>query len=234
MADAYASSAPPTPAPPPVRINAHAPLWRIVDALAASGWGELRDAPQSVRTYLHALARIADARTGIAEVTDAQAAERAGVSTRTVARARTWLTEHGIITQVRRGARQGLRGVASLLAVAKRALVELLPGARTAKDARARARANRPGGATTLAPNMTARRPFPSSRRKTGAPRWGVRPAPSTVQETLRDEAAHAAAAPPTTSTIAAVRAAIASAHARVKFPASLPAAEVRAVGSRA
>ncbi len=210
MDTSNAISGPPTPA---VRINAHAPLWRIVDALAASGWGELRDAPQSVRTYLLALARVADARTGIAETTDAQTAERAGISVRTVARARTWLTERGIVAQVRRGARQGLHGVASLLSVAKRALVDLLPGARAAKADRARARSAREGGATRLVPNMTTRRPFPSSRRKTGAPRWGVRPAPSSVQQQLRDEAAHAAASPPSTSSIAAVRAAIALAR---------------------
>jgi len=213
MADTNGISAP-VATSPPVRINASAPLWRIVDALAASGWGELRDAPQSVRTYLLALARVADARTGVAETTDAQTAERAGVSVRTVARARVWLQQRGIVVQVRRGARQGLRGVASLLAVTKRALVDLLPGARAAKDERARARAAREGGATTLVPNMTPRRPFPSSRRKTGAPRWGVRPAPSSVQQQLRDEAAHAAAFPPSSSSIAAVRAAIALARA--------------------
>ncbi|MHA7620219.1 hypothetical protein ACX12M_17035 [Cellulosimicrobium cellulans] len=210
MANGHAISAPPTPA---VRINAHAPLWRIVDALAASGWGELRAAPQSVRTYLLALARVADARTGIAETTDAQAAERAGVSVRTVARARLWLTERGIVVQVRRGARQGLRGVASLLAVTKRALVDLLPDARAAKGERARARAAREGGATRLAPNMTPRRAFPSSGRNTGAPRWGVRPVPSSVQQQLRDDAAHAAASPPSSASIAAVRAAIALAR---------------------
>jgi hypothetical protein len=33
-------------------------------------------------------------------------------------RARTWLQEHGVVAMLRRGARQGRRGVASLLAVA--------------------------------------------------------------------------------------------------------------------
>ncbi|WP_159794427.1 helix-turn-helix domain-containing protein [Puerhibacterium puerhi] len=192
--------------PPPVRINAHSPLWRIVDALAASGWGELRDAPQSVRTYLLALGRLADARTGLAEITDAQAAERAGLSVRTIIRARTWLQEAGLLEQLRRGARQGLRGVASLLRLGKRALVAMLPGARAAKDARARARAARPGGA----PNLTPRPPFPSLRRKAGAPRWGVRTAPSTVQKQLVDEAAHAAANPVRPETLASIRAMLA------------------------
>jgi hypothetical protein len=189
-----------------VRINAHAPLWRIVDTLAASGWGDLRDAPQSVRTYLLALGRIADARTGIAEVTDAQAAERAGLSVRTIIRARTWLQDAGLIEQLRRGARQGLHGVASILRLAKRALVAMLPGARAAKDARTRARAARPGGA----PNLTRWQAFPSSQRKTGAPRWGVRPAPSTVQKQLAEEAAHAAANPARPETLASIRAMLA------------------------
>jgi hypothetical protein len=189
-----------------VRINAHAPLWRIVDALAASGWGELRDAPQSVRTYLIALGRLADARTGVAEVTDGQAAERAGLSVRTIIRARTWLQDAGVLEQLRRGARRGLHGVASLLRLAKRVLVAMLPGARAAKDARARARAARSGGA----PNVTGRQAFPSLWRKTGAPRWGVRPAPSIVQKQLVDEAAHAAANPARPETLASIRAMLA------------------------
>ncbi|MCL1871567.1 MAG: helix-turn-helix domain-containing protein, partial [Promicromonosporaceae bacterium] len=184
---------------PTPRINAHAPLWRLVDALAASGWGELRDAPQSVRTYLLALGRIADARTGIAETTDAQVAERAGLSVRTIIRARTWLQDYGLLEQLRRGARQGLTGVASLLRLGKRALAAMLPGARAAKDARERRRAQREGGA----PNLTARHAFPSLRRKTGAaPRWGVRPPASNVQQQLRDDAAHAASAPARPETI--------------------------------
>lgn len=194
-------------APPPVRINAHAPLWRIVDALAAAGWGELRDAPQSVRSYLTAISRLADPRTSIAEVTDAQAAERAGVSVRTVARARAWLHTGGFLTQIRRGARQGLRGVPSILAVAKKLLVSLLPGARATKDARARRRAARPGGAPSLFPNMTGRRPFPSLRRKTGAA-TAAHPADG-VQDQLRAFDVHAEAHPPQASTIAAVKAAI-------------------------
>ncbi len=152
MAAAENISAPSTPTSSPVRLNAHAPLWRIVDALAASGWGDLRDAPQSVRTYLLALGRLGDPRSGIAEVTDAQVAERAGLSVRTIMRARAWLQTRGVVVMLRRGARHGMRGVASLLSVTKRALVALLPRARAAKDARARARAARPGGA----PNLTA------------------------------------------------------------------------------
>ncbi|MCK0116282.1 hypothetical protein BCE75_10323 [Isoptericola sp. CG 20/1183] len=202
MASADDISAPPAP-PPPVRLNSRAPLWRLIDALAAAGWGDLRDAPQSVRSYLLALARIADARSGIAEVTDAQAAERAGLSVRTIIRARTWLQDAGLVVMVRRGARQGLRGVASLLAVTKRALVALLPAARRAKDARTRRRASRPGGA----PNLTGRRPFPSWRRKTAPPPRRT-PGPSPVQRQLLADAAAAAAHPPRAATIAAARAA--------------------------
>jgi hypothetical protein len=192
--------------PPPVRVNAHAPSWRIVDTLAASGWGDLRNAPQSVRTYLLTLGRIVDARTGVAEVTDAQAAERAGLSVSTIIRARTWLQDAGLLAQLRRGARHGLRGVASLLRLSKAALIAMLPGARAAKDARTRARAARPGGA----PNLTTWLASPSSRKKTGAPRWGVRPAPSTVQQQLVDEAAHAAANPARPETLASIRATLA------------------------
>jgi hypothetical protein len=170
MAEPYASSLPPAPTPPAVRINAHAPLWRIVDTLAASGWGDLRDAPQAVRSYLLAIAQLADQKTGIAEITDAQAAERAGVSRRSVMRARHWLQERELVVMIRRGARQGLRGVASVLSVTKTALVALLPDARATKDGRARRRAERPGGARRLIPNMPRRRPFPSSGRKTAAP----------------------------------------------------------------
>lgn len=215
MAVADDISAPSAP-PPPVRLNARAPLWRLIDALAAAGWGDLRDAPQSVRTYLLALARIADARTGVAEVTDAQAAERAGLSVRTIIRARTWLQAAGLVVMARRGARQGLRGVASLLSVTKRALVALLPAARRAKDARSRRRASRPGGAPSL-PNLTRWQSFPSWRRKTAPPRarGSVGPAtrptgPSSVQRQLLAEAAAAAAHPPRAATIAAARAAIA------------------------
>jgi len=205
------------PPPSPVRLNAHAPLWRLVDALAAAGWGDLRDAPQSVRSYLLALARLADPRTAVVETTDAQAAERAGLSPRTIARARTWLQRHGVVTMLRRGARQGLRGVPSLLRVTKRALVALLPAARRAKDARARRRAARPGGAARLpVPNRTRRQPFPAWRRKTAPPAASpssrateVRRRPSPVQERLRAEAADAAATPPRAATIAAVRAAL-------------------------
>lgn len=207
MADANAISAPPTSTSRPVRINAHAPLWRIVDALAASGWGDLRNAPQSVRTYLLALGRIADARSGIAETTDAQVAERAGLSVRTIMRARAWLEERELLVVMRRGARQGLRGVASLLSITKRALVAMLPSARASKDARTRARAARPGGA----PNVTAWRAFPSSRRKTGAAARVPRPdGPTNIQKRLTDEAAHAAANPPRPETLAGIRALIA------------------------
>ncbi|MFD6176715.1 MULTISPECIES: hypothetical protein [unclassified Isoptericola] len=193
--------------PRPLRINAHAPLWRIVDALAASGWGDLRDAPQSVRTYLLALGRIADARSGIAETTDAQVAERAGLSVRTIMRARSWLEERELLVVMRRGARQGLRGVASLLSVTKRALVAMLPAARAGKDARTRARGARPGGA----PNLTRWRAFPSSRRKTGAAPRQPRPdGPTNIQKQLVEEAAHAAANPVRPETLASIRALIA------------------------
>lgn len=211
MAEPYPTNAPartriPAGQVPPVRINAHASLWRIVDALAAAGWGELRAAPQSVRSYLLALARLADARTAVAEITDAQASERTGVSPRTVLRARHWLQDHGLIRMVRRGARKGRVGVASLIAVTKHGLVRLLPGARRAKDARADDRAARPGGA----PNLTDRRPFPSLRRKTAAPPGrsaGLGRSP--VQRELVAQAASAAADPPRPETLAAVRAAL-------------------------
>ncbi|NNU27562.1 hypothetical protein [Isoptericola sediminis] len=213
MATADDISAPP---PPPVRLNAYAPLWRLVDALAAAGWGDLRDAPQSVRSYLLALARLADARSAVVETTDAQAAERAGVSVRTVIRARTWLQHRGVVVMLRRGARQGLRGVPSLLQVPKRVLVALLPAARRAKDARARRRAARPGGAPGLrVPNLTRWQAFPSWRRKTAPPAAppssGARRRPSPVQERLRAEAAAASAHPPRAATIAATRAAVRS-----------------------
>jgi hypothetical protein len=109
---------------------------------------------------------------------------------------------------LRRGARQGTRGVASLLAVTKRALVALLPRARAAKDARARARAARPGGA----PNLTGWRAFPSLRRKTAAPApQAARPGPTPVQRTLAEQAAEAAARPPRPETLASIRAMLAS-----------------------
>ncbi|SDS02760.1 hypothetical protein SAMN04489860_0627 [Paraoerskovia marina] len=204
MAEPYPINAPaPIPAPT-VRINARASLWRIVDTLAAAGWGELRAAPQSVRSYLLALARLADARTAVVEITDAQAAERAGVSTRTVLRARHWLQDHGIVTMLRRGARKGRVGVASLIRITKRSLIRLLPHARRAKDARAHARAERDGGA----PNLTQRHPFPSLRRKTAAPRErGARRGPTPIQQQLTAEAASAAANPPRPETLATVRA---------------------------
>ncbi|MDO8143947.1 hypothetical protein [Isoptericola sp. 178] len=168
MATADDISAPP---PPPVRLNAHAPLWRLVDALAAAGWGDLRDAPQSVRSYLLALARLADPRTAVVETTDAQAAERAGVSVRTVIRARRWLQHRGVVVMLRRGARQGLRGVPSLLRVTKRVLVALLPAARCAKDARARRRAARPGGAPgRRAPTHPGGPAYPAGRRNPAPP----------------------------------------------------------------
>ncbi|MFD6093636.1 hypothetical protein ACFWGN_16080 [Oerskovia sp. NPDC060338] len=188
MAGINAISLPPASPPPaaPPRINAHASLWRIVDTLAASGWGDLREAPQAVRSYLLAIAQLADQKSGIAEVTDAQAAERAGISRRSVMRARHWLQDQGLVVMIRRGARQGLRGVASVLSVTKTALVALLPGARTAKDGRARRRAETPGGARRLIPNVTARRPFPSSGRKTAATATrGVRHGLSALQAEL-------------------------------------------------
>jgi DNA-binding transcriptional ArsR family regulator len=207
MAAAENISAPSTPTSSTVRLNAHAPLVRIIDALAASGWGDLRDAPQSVRSYLLALGRLAHPRSGVAEVTDAQVAERAGLSVRTIMRARTWLQEHGIVVMLRRGARQGTRGVASLISVTKLALVALLPRARAAKDARARARAARPGGA----PNLTGWRAFPSLRRKTAAPSSRVaRPGRSTVQKVLAEHAEHAAGNPPRPETLASIRAVLA------------------------
>lgn len=132
---------------PSVRINENAPLWRVVDAVAASGWGDvLRGAPQSVRTYLLAFARVANARSAIAEVTDAQLSERTGLSIRTMERARKWLVEHDFLVVLRRGARQGLKGVASILYLAKDALLELIPSARTVKDEREQRRQQRQGG----------------------------------------------------------------------------------------
>lgn len=237
MAEPYASSLPPAPLPPAVRINSHAPLWRIVDALAASGWGDLREAPQAVRSYLLAIAQLADQKTGIAEVTDAQAAERAGISRRSVMRARHWLQDHGLVVMIRRGARQGLRGVASVLSVTKRALVDLLPGARAAKDGRERRRAETPGGAPRLVPNVPRWRPSPSSGRKTAAtaPRRGrlglsagktnsnsttkSRPqvAARPVQDELRALDEHATQNPTTASTLAAVKALAASAGAAAR-----------------
>lgn len=239
MADAYVISLPPAPLPPAAlpRINAHAPLWRIVDALAASGWGDLRHEPQAVRSYLLAIAQLADQKTGIAEITDAQAAERAGISRRSVMRARHWLQAQGLVVMIRRGARQGLRGVASVLSVTKRALVALLPGARTAKGARARRRAETPGGARRLTPNVTRWHPFPSSGRKTAAtatrrgrpslsawkntnsdsattrPQVAARP----VQDELRALHERATQNPATAATIAAAKAVAASAAAAAR-----------------
>ncbi len=161
--------------PPPVRINHHAPTRRVVDAVADAGWGELRSAPQSVRTLLLALGRLGDARSGTLETTDAQLAERTGLTPRTVLSARHWLMENGFVQMVRRGARQGLVGVASVLKVAKKALVALLPSARAEKDARARARAGVEGGA----PNLKSRQPFPFQGKEEGATCGGARSAGS-------------------------------------------------------
>lgn len=245
MADAQIISLPPASPPPAApRINSHAPLWRIVDALAASGWGDLRQEPQAVRSYLLAIAQLADQKTGIAEVTDAQAAERAGISRRSVMRARQLLQAQGLVVMIRRGARQGLRGVPSVLSVTKTALIALLPGARAAKDGRARRRAETPGGARRLTPNVTRWRPFPSSGRKTAAPatrgvRLGLsagkntnststrtRPQVATrpVQDELRALNEHANQNPVAASTLAAIKAnaASAAAAARARVQAGL------------
>lgn len=113
----------------------YAPLPVLIRQLARAAWGDLGGREwQGVRTTLHALSDSLPDKKAEGTATVPQIAQRAGLSTRWVARCLAALEDLGVIRWQRGGAVEG-RPVPSLFRVVKKRLVELIEAARPRQDA---------------------------------------------------------------------------------------------------
>lgn len=123
-------------------LNASWPLPRLLDALGRAGWADLdTGAAQGIRSTLRALSSLLPDGSALGNVTTAQVADAAGLSTRWTARCLRYLEAVGLISWTRGQIIAG-RPTPGLIRVAKSVLVELIRKARGQIDDRRRERAD--------------------------------------------------------------------------------------------
>ena len=170
-------------------MTARAPVPSLMASLSRAGWGDLAGREfQGVRTTLQALVYSLPYASGQGEVTEAQVAQRAGLSLRWVRRCMHVLEDLGVIERWTRGGVVAGNPTPSYLRLSKRALVALIDAARPLKDAADAARAritrariaglayirrNRRSGHAALSadlPTPTGETPASHPRKRTSAP----------------------------------------------------------------
>jgi len=171
--------------------TAHAPMPALVQSLANAGWGDLAGREfQGVRTVLVALMHSLPYKSAQGTVTEAQVAQRAGLSERWVRRCMHVLEDLGVIEHWTRGGVVAGRPTPSMLRLSKRAVVALIEAARPLREAANAARRRitqaRIAGLAYIRRNrrsahaeLNADLPTPTGEYSGTPPRRSVKPPPA-------------------------------------------------------